>query len=459
MKKIYNLYILSGVLALLCIATFVVTRWEQEVELIRNSDEIILELPEDTITSVAWEYGSTALSFHKEDAWLYDEDDAFPVDQDKMSELLELFSAFGVSFIIENVTDYSPYGLDVPVCTISLTSAGQDYTVTLGDYSELDEERYVSIGDGNVYLVKNDPLELYDAVLDDMIDHDETPYFDTVSAIQFTGMEEYSIYYEEDSTHTWCTEDVYFTDRDNETLPFDTVHIDDYLNGISTLELTDYISYNATAEELADTGLDNPELTVTVTHSYTEDDETEVTEEYILHISRDPEERENTEEDESVTAYARVGQSQILYQITEYEYEALMAASYNDLRHTEVMTVSFDEITGISLTLEGETYEITIQEDDGERLYFYGEEEVEIDDLKTAILALNASEFHEDMPDGKEEISFTVSLENEQYPEISIGLYRYDGTYCAAVVNGEPVSLVERSLVVAFIEAVNAIVL
>ena len=53
MKKIYNLYILSGVLTLLCIATFVVTRWEQEVELIRNSDEIILELPEDTITSVA----------------------------------------------------------------------------------------------------------------------------------------------------------------------------------------------------------------------------------------------------------------------------------------------------------------------------------------------------------------------------------------------------------------------
>lgn len=38
-------------------------------------------------------------------------------------------------------------------------------------------------------------------------------------------------------------------------------------------------------------------------------------------------------------------------------------------------------------------------------------------------------------------------------------LYRYDGTYCLAVVDGTPVSLVERSYVVDLIEAVNAIVL
>ena len=36
-------------------------------------------------------------------------------------------------------------------------------------------ERYVSIGDGNVYLVQNDPLDQFDAVLSDMIDHDDVP--------------------------------------------------------------------------------------------------------------------------------------------------------------------------------------------------------------------------------------------------------------------------------------------
>ena len=38
-------------------------------------------------------------------------------------------------------------------------------------------------------------------------------------------------------------------------------------------------------------------------------------------------------------------------------------------------------------------------------------------------------------------------------------MYRYDGTNCIAVVDGEPVSLVSRSLVVDLVEAVNSIVL
>jgi len=78
-----------------------------------------------------------------------------------------------------------------------------------------------------------------------------------------------------------------------------------------------------------------------------------VSDEYVLHISRDPEERENAEEDAPVTAYVRVGESQILYQITESEYESLMSASYNNLRHTEVLTADFNEVTRIAVTLEG----------------------------------------------------------------------------------------------------------
>lgn len=459
MKKVSNLYILSGILVLLCIATFAVSRFEENVEQIQNSDAIILEVSEESVTALSWEYGSNSLAFHKEDRWFWNDDAAFPVDQEKMSELLEMFAEFGVSFIIENVTDYSPYGLNSPVCTISLTTDGKDYTITLGDFSELDEERYISIGDGNVYLVRNDPLDLYDAVISDMIDHDETPYFETVSAVGFTGTEEYSIFYEEDSVHTWCAEDVYFVKSGDEILPFDTERIDDYLYTISSLYLTDYVTYNATAEELADTGLDNPELTVTVTHSYVDEDDTEVSDEYVLHISRDPEERENAEEDAPVTAYVRVGESQILYQITESEYESLMSASYNNLRHTEVLTADFNEVTRIAVTLEGVVYEIVTKEDDDNTVYLYGEDEVEIDELKTAILALSASEFTEEAQDGKEEIRFTVYLDNENYPEITVALYRHDGTYCAAVVNGEVVSLVERSLVVTLIEAVNAIVL
>lgn len=52
-----------------------------------------------------------------------------------------------------------------------------------------------------------------------------------------------------------------------------------------------------------------------------------------------------------------------------------------------------------------------------------------------------------------------ISLDNAYFPEVVIELYRYDGDECLAVVDGEPVSFVQRSDVVDLIEAVHGIVL
>ena len=61
-------------------------------------------------------------------------------------------------------------------------------------------------------------------------------------------------------------------------------------------------------------------------------------------------------------------------------------------------------------------------------------------------------------PADRLESSLTVSLDNEQCPTVSIAVYRYDGTHCLAVVDGEPVSLVPRSDTVDLTEAVRALV-
>ena len=74
-------------------------------------------------------------------------------------------------------------------------------------------------------------------------------------------------------------------------------------------------------------------------------------------------------------------------------------------------------------------------------------------------MSLSADSFTEEKPTQQEEISLTVYLDNENYPTVKINLYRYDGTNCLAMVDGEPVSLVSRSDVVNLIEAVHAIVL
>ena len=76
---------------------------------------------------------------------------------------------------------------------IHLTTEEETYDILLGDYSTMDSQRYLSTGDGNVYLVEDDPLDDFTLVLSDMIDNDDIPVFDTVERIAFSGPDTYEV--------------------------------------------------------------------------------------------------------------------------------------------------------------------------------------------------------------------------------------------------------------------------
>lgn len=471
MKRSKRLCILLGVLAVACVATFALSRYQAKKEQIQTNGEVVLEIPVDSVQALSWEYDSETLSFHKDDQWIYDEDEAFPVDGEKIVGLLNQFSAMGAAFTIENPEDLSPYGLSDPTCSITITTDEETYTILLGGYSTMDSQRYVSIGDGNVYLVADDPLDDFDIGLRDLLDPDDIPAFDQVSEITFTGSENYQIFYEayeDGSARTYCADDVYFVQQEDGTLPLDTDKVNSYLQTIRYLDLSDYVTYNVTDEELAQYGLDDPQLTIQVDYTEENEDGDEVSDTFTLHISRDPEELAKAEASESedeedteeeITAYARVGDSPIVYRLYSESYSSLMRASCDDLRHTELFTADFADITQIDVSLEGTDYTITTDGSGDDRTYAYLETEVEIDDFRSALESLQADSFTDEAPAQKEEISLTLHLDNEAFPTVEISLYRYDGSSCLAVVDGVPTALVERSQVVDLIEAVNSIVL
>ncbi len=64
-------FVLLGVLAVACIATFALMQMEERKERIKNSDEIILEPSGEFVQSLSWEYNGEALSFHKDEVCLY----------------------------------------------------------------------------------------------------------------------------------------------------------------------------------------------------------------------------------------------------------------------------------------------------------------------------------------------------------------------------------------------------
>lgn len=485
MKRAKKLYILLGVLVAVCAITFGVSRYQTRQEEIKNSGEVILEVPTDSVESLSWDVGDRSFSFHKETTegdtdsesiWIYDEDDVFPVDKTKINNLLSCFESLTAAFVIENPEDLGQYGLTDPSCTINFSDGETSYTVLLGDYSPMDSQRYVSIGDGNVYLVSEDPMEEFDVELSKMLDDDDIPYLEeegTTTSIRFSGEINYEITYEADSDNIYRADDVYFTEQNGRQVPLDSTRVSDYLHEVSFVFPDEYVTYKATDEDLAACGLDNPQLVIEADYNTEDEDGNTVSNSFTMSISRDPDElakaqssdAETTSEDEAdteteeITAYMRIGDSKIIYRLSGEDYETLMAAGYNDLRHTEVLPADFADIAQIDISLEGTDYTITSEGDAEERTYFYEDEELDIADLQSAMQTLTADSFTDEQPTEKEEIHLTLHLDLEGEPSAEIGLYRYDGSYCLAIVDGTPMCLVQRSYVVDLIEAVNAIVL
>ena len=471
MKRAKRLYILLGVLAVLSVAAIAVIQREEHKEKIKDSGETILQIPYEGVTALSWENESESLSFYKgeDGVWTYDEDEKFPVSEEKIKELLEPFEEFAAAFVIEEVEDYSQYGLDDPVCTIHVENGEQELEIKLGNFSNMDSQRYVSIGDGKAYLVKDDPLNYFDAVLKDMLKQDEIPELETVSSLRFTGPETYEAVRIEDSGASYSSEDVYFKKDEENLLPLDPVQVDEYIRTLQNLDLSDYASYYVSEEEWSTYGLDAPELSLEADYTFENEDKENVSGTLTVSVSRDPKEKEKAEkkenseensgEEEEITAYARVNNSQIAYKLTAEDYKGLMAMKYDDLRHKEVFWGDTEEITGIDISLEGADYSLTSKGKKDDRTWTYQEEEIETDELFSALKGLKADCFTEEEPGQKEEIRLTLHLDNEVSPQVTIVLYRYDGSSCLAEADGKTVSLIPRSQAVDLIEAVNTIVL
>ena len=64
--------------------------------------------------------------------------------------MILLSGYFGASFIIENVEDYSQYGLDDPICSIHIETAEESYGVEFRDLPVLTVH--------SLYYLRNMPL-------------------------------------------------------------------------------------------------------------------------------------------------------------------------------------------------------------------------------------------------------------------------------------------------------------
>ena len=90
-----------------------------------------------------------------------------------------------------------------------------------------------------------------------------------------------------------------------------------------------------------------------------------------------------------------------------------MAASYDALRHQEVLPAALEDISQVDVTLEGETCTLTAADGADGPAFAYQGETLESTDFQSALQALTAVSFTDEAPTGKEEITLTLHLEGE----------------------------------------------
>ncbi|MBE5947582.1 MAG: DUF4340 domain-containing protein [Lachnospiraceae bacterium] len=325
MKRGKKLLALVAVLIILTGATFITKTLAPKDNTATNTENnikfTILTIESDMVESLSWTCEDESLNFiYSEDTWSYADDSSFPLNSSYISSMLSSISNIEASKMIEDVKDFSQYGLDVPVCTISV-GYGSGCKLLIGNETAVDGLRYFSIGDGNVYLVDSSILDAFSYGLYDLIQKESIPTMSDIVSVSVTS-ETQSLLLEYVSTtdadgnteNAWC-----YTNGNN-ALTLDTALTEIFVSNITGLSFGECANYNADDETLAAYKFSSPTITVTVV--YTEDSQRKL---FSL---------EFVQYTDSI-CFVRIAGSRMIYSIDTTLIDTLLNTGYADLQLVE----------------------------------------------------------------------------------------------------------------------------
>ena len=267
MKRGKKLLLLTLVLVVVAGAALAALKFMPDEEVEETESISVLTLDAESITGLAWSYGDESLSFVCDGSvWSYSEDADFPLDTSYMSAMTSAVSDISAEKVIEEASDLAEYGLDEPVCSITVTAEAET-TIDIGDETSLDGLRYVSIGDGNVYLVSSDLLTNFSYGLYDLVAKETLP---GMSELVSFSVERASgtlvIDYLEGSDLAYTDRYTYFAEDGDGWLSLDSELAENFVSQITGLTWGDCVDYKADLKTLGNYGLDSPAVTVTVNY-------------------------------------------------------------------------------------------------------------------------------------------------------------------------------------------------
>ena len=405
----------------------------------------LLNFEAEDAAALSYSYDGESIELENEDGeWKYTLDSAFPLDTDYVDSMLAALSGLTATAEIEAPDDTAQYGLDEPVLTVTLTLEDET-TLTFGDETAMGGERYVSTGDGNVYIVDAATIDPFSYGLFDLIECEAVPNMtDTLSLTVESETQSYTL--------ESITEDApYYTDyyewylvTDEGYTALGGVGARGVVSSVTGVSWNECVCYDASDEDLAAYGLDAPAAIATVQYVYTETDD----------------DGEETEYEASFTlelgdycdggVYARIADSDMVYIVDATILDNLLDITPEiDMLPTEPVRLTLSDVTGFDVTIDGETYSVsisrgTVYDDEGnesEEVTYTLSDGTELDsDTVTGLLEdLNSMSGDGTGTErsGEELVSFTFYQEREGYETVTLSFDEYNSTDCITTLNGE----------------------
>lgn len=488
MKRGKKLLLLLAVLVIAAGAALAAVRLFPDGEAVETAEEpetMILSLSSDELSSIGWTYEDETITFTKtDDGWEYAGDPAFPLSETSFGSVLSGVASVAATKTIEAPEDVSQYGLDEPACEVMVEPVEADTVwLRIGSETDMGGERYVSIGDGNVYLTDASILDAFSVGLYDLVQMESIPYMQDVDAFAVEG-ETQSLTIEHLPDSGLAYSDVYewFAQDDSGShITLDTELTEDIIESVTQMSWVGCVNYAADEEDLASYGLDTPAAVVTVRYTTEVQVATDLTDD-SGNMLYDTEEREETfvlELGNYVDSYcyARIADSDMVYTVDASILDGLLYTDAASLRPDEVLAVDWSAVSAVDITLSDQMYTLTREllpaetedadtdEEDAaiedveityETAWMLDGRQVAIEDALAELTSLTVEGYADGTtPERSEELRLVLHQQNETYPEIELVIYQYDSSACLAVRNGDTVTFVSRTDVTALIDALE----
>lgn len=443
MKRNKKLLVLFLVLAGLMAATFAATKIQPETETEEEAQTVtVFSLEPDQVTALEWEY-SEELAFDRgAEGWTYRDSDAFPVEESYLESILSTLSQVESSKTIENIDNWDTYGLEVPICSIRVTT-DRTYSLAIGIETSLGGQRYFSIGDGKAYLVDSAILEPFRFGLYDLMEAQFMPQVDQVTAMTVKTPEGgYTLTWQPDSGRAYSDSYVWFWE--DKTL--DTQLTESLVSMVTGLNLTQCQDYDA--RDLSQFGLDSPAVSVTVYHGGEEA--------YTLDMG-------TTEKG----CYVRLPGTNMVYQLEDSILQTLRYTTWAELLPDEVLIMDWDTVEQVGVTLGDRDYTFrrtveTVTDEEGntteETRWLLNGEQTGLGPVLTQLTDMASTGYATGItPEGEGEITFRIYRDRETFPELTLGFYAYNSTSCLVILDGDSTVTVSRQAVADLAAAVKTL--